>query len=544
MVFERLLRARETINAWPPPTLCRRSQCLKPTMKKINLSLKKPVVAVHWGRSTLDYVVADRKKGQVLITAAGSLAWDAEEDQQTPGDVLRGELQRLGLKRLELIVALGRGSVDVIPLQLPPSADEDLATLVTNQVMRDAGDIAESGVVDYVALPGPADEPRSGFAFAVESNTMQQVKAEAGKAGVQPSAIVYRPLASVTLLQRVVPQSRRTMILITRHDREADISIVRDAGLVYTRTARLSETTNVGDIAAQLAMETRRSLAAASLVPDAEEQHLYVFGALQETEQLVQELAEELSLPASLLDPLRMEHVEGTTPESVGRLSPLLGMIYEHYGNAHGTDFLNPKKPPAPPNPWRRAGAYAAAVLVLLGVGLYILWDERAKSAQEIAALKKEYQQLAVRLNKVKQKQAVVDAVWQWQSNNVNWLDEFFDLARRFPSGRDAMIRRFSVSPGRGGTSVIDLSVYVRDPDVITEMGDELRDSYHDVRSKGVSEQSSSDDYPWQFETRITLRPRGKEQYQENVPTEPEEDELEQESSKTESDIAAARLNP
>ena len=295
-------------------------------------SWRKPVLAVQWDRTSIDYVLADRKAGRVRIIAAGSLKSGDEEQPPSPGEMLLAELQRLGTRRADLVVALGRGSVDVIPLHLPPAADDELPTLVSNQVMRDAGEIADTGIVDYVVLPGAADEPRTGFAFAVDATTIEQVKAEAAKASLKPCEIVYRPLASVTLLRRVVPQSQRTMILVTLHDREADISIVRSGGLIYTRTARLSDTKNVGDIAAQLAVEIRRSLAAASLTTDAEEQHLYVFGALKETEQLVQDLAEELSLPASLLDPLRAEQVEGPTPDRVGRLSPLLGMVYDHYG--------------------------------------------------------------------------------------------------------------------------------------------------------------------------------------------------------------------
>ena len=352
------------------------------------MSIRKPVIAAHWGRSSLDYLVADRKGGQIRIVAAGSVHWSSEEDDRSPGDVLLEELRQLGLRHLDLVVALGRGSVDVIPLQLPPAGDTELPTLVTNQVMRDAGEIAETGVVDFVVLPAPTDQPRSGFAFAVDANTIEQVVAEAAKASLKLVAIVYRPLASVTLLRRVVPHSQRTMILVTLHDREADISIVRGGGLAYTRTARLSETSNVGDVAAQLAMEVRRSLAAASLSPDAEQQHLYVFGALQETEQLVQDLAEELSLPASLLDPLRAEQVEGPTPNRVGRLSPLLGMVYDHYGQSHATDFLHPEKPPPPPNYWRRGATYAAAALLVLAAGLYLMWDARAKANAEIADLR------------------------------------------------------------------------------------------------------------------------------------------------------------
>jgi hypothetical protein len=58
-------------------------------------------------------------------------------------------------------------------------------------------------------------------------------------------------------------------------------------------------------------------------------------------------------------------------------------------------------------------------------------------------------------------------------------------------------------------------------------MGDQIRDSHHDVRSKRVSERTSSKDYPWQFETQITLRPRSVNQYRG-------------EDAQTESQVAAA----
>ena len=487
------------------------------------IRMRRPILAVQWDPASVDYVVAERKAGKVTIVAAGSVARTHGEDEPevSPGEILGAELQRLGVRRPITIVALGRGNVDVIPLQLPPAGESELPTLVANQVVRDAGDVAETGIIDYVTLDTPEGQPREVFAFVVDTLTIDHVVRELSKAGLKPCSIVYRPLASVTALKRMVPQSRRTMILATLHDREADLSIVRNGRLVYTRTARLSETKNVGDIAAQLAVEVRRSLAAASLPMDAEEQHLYVFGALQESEQLVQELAEELSLPASLLDPLRMEHVVGPTPESVGRLSPLLGMVYEHFGATHPLDFLHPKQPPPPPNYYRRAAFYAAAVLVLAAVGLYVVWDANAKADEEIAGIRSTLEKTTAQLEKVKQKQSVVDAVWEWRTDNVNWLDELYDLARRFPSGRDAIIRRFSISLGRGGQTFVDLTVQVRDPDVISQLGDNLRDAYHDVRSKGVSEQTSSADYPWQFDTRITLRKRDVEEYRKRAPAEP-----------------------
>jgi hypothetical protein len=490
----------------------------------------KPVLAVQWDRSAVDYVLAQRKGTLVTILAAGTVARDAEDadegGERTPGQLLAQELQNLGVRRADLVVALGRGSVDVIPLQLPPAGDEELPVLVANQVVRDAGEVAETGIVDFVPLDTPAGEPREVFAFVVDSPTMEQIRRESAALGLKPSAVVYRPLASVTLLRRLVSQSRRTMILLTLHDREADLSIIRNNRLVYTRTARLGEFTDLAEMTNQLAIEVRRSLAAASLTPDAEDQHLYLFGTLRDREKLVEDLAEELALPASLLDPLRAEQIEGPVPDAVGRLSPLLGAVYEHFGQSHPLDFLHPKRPPAPPNYYRRAAAYAAGVAVLLAAAAYHVWDLHAQDAEEIAALRDSLDTTTALLERVQDQQAVVDAVWQWQTDNVNWLDELFDLTRRFPSGRDAIIRRLSISPGRGGQSVIDLTVQVREPDVIPLFEDELRDEFHDVRSKGVSEQSASADYPWQFETRITLRKREVEEYRQPPPATPQEGEV------------------
>jgi len=489
----------------------------------IRTRFRKPVLAVQWDRGSVDYVVAEAKGGHVTIKAVGSIARSKEEDEDadvvSPADLLRDELQRLGVRRPDLLVALGRASVDVVPLQLPPAGESELPTLVANQVVRDAGEIAESGVVDFVPLEAVPDHPRQVFAFTVDGATIEQLRGEATKLGANLCAVVYRALSSVTLLQRLVPQSLRTMVLITLHDREADLSIVRNGHLLYTRTARLVETDNLGDVAAQLAVEVRRSLAAASLTADGEEQHLYVFGAWDDSEQLVQDLAEDLSLPASLLDPLRSESVAGSLPANVGRLAPLVGLIHEHFERAHPLNFMHPKQPPPPPNYYRRAGFYAAAALMLLGVGGYLAWESGSQAEEEITALREKLDDTTARLNKIKQRQAVVDAIWQWQTDNVNWLDELYDLTKRLPNGRDARIRRLAISPGGEGQQIVTLSVDVRDPAVLTQLGDQLRDAFHDVRSNDVSEQPGSTDYPWQFETRITLRPRDTEEYRKSFPT-------------------------
>jgi hypothetical protein len=196
-------------------------------------------------------------------------------------------------------------------------------------------------------------------------------------------------------------------------------------------------------------------------------------------------------------------------------------MVHEHFADGHALDFLHPKQPPPPPNHWRRIGGYAAIAALLLICFGYYQWNARAKADEDLDKLRSSLKTLTKKLEKVQQKQRVVLAIQNWQRDGVNWLDELYDITSRFPKGSEALVRKLNVAPGRGGASVIDMAVQVRDPTVVTQMGDRIRDSHHDVRSKRVSERSSSQDYPWQFETQITLRPRTVLQYRgEDVQTE------------------------
>jgi Tfp pilus assembly PilM family ATPase len=480
---------------------------------KITTTFRRPVLAVQWDRSTLDYLLAETKGTDVEVTAAGSVAIPDGEESVSPGELLAQQLKQLGVRKADTLVALSRGQVDVIPLELPPADENELPILVENQVARDAGDLADSSVVDFVPLESRDADTCEVFAFAVDNATLKQVKEECEKASLKPLAIVYRPLASVSLLQRMVPRPERTMMLVTLHTQEADLSVVRHGKLLYTRTARLGAVEESSDLAGQLAVEVRRSLAAASLAADADDQHVYLFGSRDESEQLVQDLAEELSLPVTLLDPFTASDQPGLVSGDVGRVAPLLGMVYEHADQSFPVNFLQPKQPPPPPNYVRRGIAYAAMAIVLLGAGGYYLWSEQASKTAELQAMRGSLTKLTRRLEKVKEKAAVVDAIQRWDADNINWLDELYDITRRFPSGEDAMVRRITISPSRGGTSVVDMSVQVRDQDVVTRLGDQMRAAGHDVRSKRVSEQSSSNEYPWRFDTRITLRRRNTDDY-------------------------------
>lgn len=115
-------------------------------------ALRKPLLAVQWDRSTVDYLLVDRRANHVHVRAAGTEAWAGEDETKSPGSVIKQILDQQGCRRPEALVGLNRSQVDVIPLQLPPAAESELPVLVMNQVVRDAGELADGAIVDYVTL--------------------------------------------------------------------------------------------------------------------------------------------------------------------------------------------------------------------------------------------------------------------------------------------------------------------------------------------------------------------------------------------------------
>ena len=105
-----------------------------------------------------------------------------------------------------------------------------------------------------------------------------------------------------------------------------------------------------------------------------------------------------------------------------------------------------------------------------------------------------------------------VEAISDWQAGEVVWLDELRDLSRRLPSSRDVVLLRMSLMPERSGGGTVEFSGLVRDPLIVARMEQNIRDQYHDVRSKRIQERGAGK-YSWVFETSMSVSGRDKQSY-------------------------------
>jgi len=249
---------------------------------------------------------------------------------------------------------------------------------------------------------------------------------------------------------------------------------------------------------------------------------IYVFGSPDEQAELIERIRNELFLPAASFDPFEALDVPGElVPENPGRFAALLGMVLDEVKGRHALDFLHPRKSPKPPNRARLA-AVAAGVLAVAVFGVaFNVWGTLSEIDKKNQKLAEREKQLDDVLKKAGQRQRLIDAVGRWKSRDVCWLDEIRDLSIRFPSARDAVVLRMSLTPSQSGGGVIGVQGLVRAPGVVYSMESRLRDGYRRVRSPRTQERVVETGYAWVFETTMSVARRRPEAYVSHLPQGP-----------------------
>ncbi len=487
------------------------------------------ILAVDWDLREARCVLASatREKVAVLLAASVPLVDVAEGGGDSHPDVsgsLRAALADRRLGRGAVVVGVNRASVELMNFTLPPAKDAELAELVLNQALRESQSLDDAAALDFLAMSDNPREPRPVMAAVLSAEQRERIEATCAGAGLKPTRIVLRPLAAASLFARTAPPSDRACLLVNLVADEADVTVLSEGRVVFLRTVRLPEDAAEAVAAQRLSAEIARTLVVAQQGPlgGSAVERAFIYAGPEENQALLDQLSAELSIPVSSLDPFQgMEAAGVEPPGSPGRFASLLGMVWDEAHGAHAIDFLHPRRPPRPPN-WRRhlLGAAAAVALVACTGGyLYrgAIQDEDANNA----ALRDELKASQDALNRQAPQRDLARALRQWDANEVVWLDEFRDLARRFPPSRDAMLLRLSFGPGRSGAASIEFAGLARDPAIIDQLNRNLSDESWRLRVKRVGTQPQGKDYAADFEASIELVPRNKERYRDTAEGKP-----------------------
>jgi hypothetical protein len=455
---------------------------------------------VRGGFELLDAITIPRQRDQALSEAAAELAQ---------------ELRKRRISSFSLLFGLARSQVDMLLLELPPAQPAERPMLVRNEVARQLSDLPDEAIVDFNVLsdldqPGPLRVE----AGVMRPDTHDAVQTIAKALRQQPARIVIRSLAVASLFRRQVKKLPECSVLMNLMQSTADVSVMQHDRITFTRSVHITWIQEDTPDVPQLADEIRRTLFVAPQAGATDElgeeqfQHVYMFADLERGRQLVESLADELQLTVSLLDPLAgIEIRSGARPQRTHRFAALLGMLWDYLDAEPPIDFANPKRTPEPPRVGRKIAVYAAlalAAITTIGVTLRSEVADAEKAASEMAAEVKAQDQLR---KKLRAKTAVLDVVQRWEQSELNWLEELRELSTRFPEAEQAVVQRITMAPSSGNRGLISMSIRVRDPEIIADLENSLRDKRHQVSSKRISQATSNQAYAVQFETSVVVTP-------------------------------------
>ncbi len=345
-------------------------------------------LALEWNSREIRVAVASGRGQRAVIEQAFVVPWSddesaAESREQRIGQQIAAELDARGIARHPALVAVGRTSIELRQLQLPPAPDEDLPEMVRFQAAREFNELDENWLLDFVPIDQGPGAPRTVLATAIAPAVIRQIEGVCEAAGLKMQRLLLRPCEAASLLTRNRPgKPGQFRLLVDLLGDEADLTVVVGANAVFLRTTRLGS--DPPSLPALLA-EIRLTMAAAqNQLAGNKVEGVLLSGRGATEAELAKSIEAELAMPAEPSDPFGGLELgpalRGAMPERPGRFAALLGMLLiEIRGAGHTIDFLHPRRRAEAPSR-RRQWIMVAAAAALLPVGWLIYCARRKLS--------------------------------------------------------------------------------------------------------------------------------------------------------------------
>lgn len=438
----------------------------------------------------------------------------AEPGPQEIGARIGQALTERGLARGEALVAVGRTSIELRFLTLPPMPPDELPDSVRLQAVRQFSTLGDDWPLDFVALDANKDGGTNVLAAAISPELVKQTQETCAAAGLTFTRLVLRPFAAAALVKKLAADGK-CRLTIDFLGEEADLSVLAGDKLVFPRTVRLPSGGSPDVLARSLVAEVRRTVVAAqNQLGGRRVEQVVIFGDSAHHESLRALLQQELSLEGGveLLNPFaeveQSRELQARPPRNPGTFAPVLGMLLdEAAGAAPGIDFLHPRKRPVPQNRRRlyiSLGAAAAAILVLF-VG-YVILELRQLDARMVS-LQKEKAALEKKNKAGKTIRDQTQKVDQFVASDVLWLEELRVLSEKAPPAERTRVEGFFAGVRPKGGGGLNLDAVAEGPDVIPELEAALRDERHTVEGSGGKRDEKAVGLNYRYREDIVIAP-------------------------------------
>lgn len=480
-------------------------------------------IALEWDAREVRVSVANLRGTDMVVEDAFALPLTPSEPGETfadpdVGKMVAAALAERGASCSDALVAVGRASIELRLLTLPPAPPEEVADMVRFQAMQTFSAIGEDWPLDYVELE-TTEEAHKVLAASISPKLVSQINATCTSGHLVPRRLVLRPFAAASLLNRTQPtlDGRATLMVDVLAD-EADLTVMEDRKVVFMRTVRLPSTDDAEVQARALLGEIRRTIGAATnQLHGRRVDQFVVCGAADGHKELKTALSNALSVEVITFDPFERvklaKSLRERIPENPGRFAPLLGMLADEVaGSAHAVDFLNPRKRPVPPSQKRQHVLIGATVAVALAAIVGTVWLRLNSLDRKIADLKIESAALKDVVDRSNAVIGKVDLINQFQDGDVTWLDEIRAAATHLPSADDTILDELSFGAAVGGGGSMLFKGRVRDSLLIDDFEDSLRYYGNNVSGKHGTMNDRQMEYPFLMEATVFVSPDKREE--------------------------------
>jgi Tfp pilus assembly PilM family ATPase len=478
------------------------------------------ILALEWDSGEARMVVANSRGDRIVIEQAFAVRFRLPEPEQGEegeaekvdiGQQIAAALSDHGIGRIDTLVGVGRGSMELRHLSLPPAPDDELPELARFQAMREFAQFDEDWLLDFVPLDeAQPEEPRSVLAAAIGPELVAQIQRTCEKAGLTPERLILRPCAAASLLGRTHPAGPTPpRLLVDLLSDEVDLTVMLDRKVVFLRTTRIGgDPFQNADQRRALFAEIRRTIAAAeNQLGGRRIEAITLCGSGEQHAALAESIEKDLGTPTQLFDPFAglnlSRELRGELPDHSGRFAPLLGMaLAELEQTGHAIDFLHPRRRPQPPSRRPKLIVAGMAAVVLAGAVLGYRSLQRRWVAGDIGRLSGEVKQQEKEVAKAKKAVGTVTAIQKWTETDVVWLDELYRLSTDFVPAKQAMLTDLRLTPGKMTLE----GLAARQTDVV-ELESGLDNPSRRVVNKGSGDEASNKFYSRQFSTEVYVEP-------------------------------------
>jgi Tfp pilus assembly PilM family ATPase len=469
-------------------------------------------LALEWDEHEVRVAIASQRGASAVLERAFAAplppAVDKPHEATTVGNVLREALASESLRKIETLAVVGRTSIELKEMSLPPAPDDELPDMVRFQALRDFTQMSDDTPLDFIPLPGEDAEHKTVLAAAISNELLGEIRSTCEQAGLTLNHLVLRPCASASLLQRHHPAAGQVRMFVDLLGDEVDLTVIDQDTPLLMRTTRLPGDASQPEYCRPLFLEIRRTIASVqNKLHGRRVEKIWLCGDGPSQQTLSDMVKSELDLPTELFDPFaRFEQAGGMRdqlPAHHSRFAPVLGLLADAAtGSRHAIDFLDPRRRPVPKTRRREIAiaTVCASALLLMFIG-WTWWRLRTMD-NEIAALTQRANKNKAEL--AKNKQAVKDAeeLNKWLAGDVPWLDVLYRLSKDGPKAEVAMLTGLKADVDSKGGVKMALDVFATGS---TKFGQELRTIYPKTQLDRILKNDKVKRYPVKFTAELTM---------------------------------------